>query len=87
MEDAKTRLGIFLSLSKLGCSLQEFNSRKFHLLLIFKASWNNRDDVWKKHEFILIAMFSLPSQSSLLKLPVYSDEEDPKIDKQCKSLT
>ena len=43
------RRRIFLSLSKLGCGLQEFNSRKFHLHLIFKASWNNRDD-----EFILI---------------------------------
>ena len=71
MEDVNTRRGIFLSLSKLGCGLQEFNSRKFHLLLIFKASWN------KKHEFILIVTFSLPSQSSLLKLPIYSEEEEP----------
>ena len=34
----------FLRLSKLGCGLQEFNSRKFHLHLTFKAIWNNRDD-------------------------------------------
>ena len=31
MEDVTTRRRIFLSLSKLGCGLKEFNSRKFHL--------------------------------------------------------
>ena len=36
---------ISLSLSKLGCGLQEFNSSKFYLHLTFKARWNNRDDV------------------------------------------
>ena len=30
---------IFLSLSKLGCGLQEFSSIKFHLHLTFKAKW------------------------------------------------
>ena len=38
MEDVYTRRRIFLSLSKLGCGLQEFNSRKFHLHLKFQAS-------------------------------------------------
>ena len=47
MEDVNTRRRIFLSLSKLGCGLQKFNSRKFHLHLTFKASWNNRDDAEK----------------------------------------
>ena len=47
MEDVNTRRRIFLSLSKLGCGLQEFNSRKFHLHLTFKASSNNRDDIEK----------------------------------------
>ena len=31
IEDANTRRQIFHSLSKLGCGLQEFNSRKLHL--------------------------------------------------------
>ena len=69
MEDVNTRRRIFLTLSKLGCGLQEFNSRKFHLHLTFKANWNNQEDVPKKREFILIVTFSLPSPSSLLKLP------------------
>ena len=38
----------FVSLSKLGCGLQEFNSRKFHLHLTFKQNWKNRDNVLKK---------------------------------------
>ena len=47
MEDVDTRRGIVLSLSKLGCGLEEFNFRKFHLHLIFftDASWNDRVDV------------------------------------------
>ena len=36
MEDLNTRRRIFLSLSKLGCSLKKFNSTGFHLLLTFK---------------------------------------------------
>ena len=64
LKDVNTRRQIFLSLSKLGCSLQEFNSRKFHLHLTFKASWNNRDDVLGNANLFLT--FSLPS--SLLKL-------------------
>ena len=47
MEDVNTGRRISLSLSKLRCSFQEFNSRKFHLHLTFKASWSNRDNVWK----------------------------------------
>ena len=45
MEDVNTRRGIFVSLSELWSGLQEFNSKKFHLHLTLKASWNNRDDV------------------------------------------
>ena len=41
MEDVNTRRRIFLSLSELGCGLQQLNSRKFNLRLTFKASWNN----------------------------------------------
>ena len=68
MEDVNKRRRIFLCLSRRGCGLQEFNSmRKFHQHLTFKAFGNNRDDVRKSHEFILIVTFSLPS--SLLKLP------------------
>ena len=44
MEGVNTRRRMFLSLSKLGCSLQELYSRKNIPRLIFKASWNNRDD-------------------------------------------
>ena len=36
MEDVNTRRRMFLSLSKLGCALQEFNSWKFHLHLTLK---------------------------------------------------
>ena len=46
MEDVNTRRRIFLSLnSELGCGHKELNSRKFHLNLAFKASWNNRDEI------------------------------------------
>ena len=61
MEDVNTRRRIILSLSKLGCDLQEFNPRKFHLHLAFKASWNNREDVWKNAKSFLIVPFSLLS--------------------------
>ena len=61
-QDVNTRRRIFLSLSKLGCGLQEFNSRKFHLNLTFKASWNNGDDVRKKRELSLLLK---PNISSL----------------------
>ena len=44
MEDVNTQRRIFLSLSIHGCSLQEFNSRKFHPHLTFKTSWNNRGE-------------------------------------------
>ena len=44
MEEVNTH-DEFLSISKLGRGLQELNSRKFHLHLTFKASWNNFDDV------------------------------------------
>ena len=44
-----------------------YNSRKCHLHLTFKASWNNCN-TFKKCEFILIAMFLLPSL--LLKLTI-----------------
>ena len=47
VEDVNTRRRIFLSLSKFGCGLQDYNSRKFHLHLTFRESWNNRDEVWK----------------------------------------
>ena len=66
MEDVNTRRRIFLSLSKLGCGLLEFISSKFHLHLAFKASWNNLGE----REYILTVTFSLPSLSSLLKLPI-----------------
>ena len=43
--DVNKRRRIFLSLSKRGGGLKEFNSRKFHLHLTFKGkSVNNRDD-------------------------------------------
>ena len=47
VEGINMRQQIFLSLSKLGCSLQEFNSGKFHLHLTFKGSWNNHNSFWK----------------------------------------
>ena len=68
MKDVNTRRRIFLSLSKLGCGLQKINSRIFELHLTFKVSWNNRD-VCKKREFSFNSDVSLPSPSSLLKLP------------------
>ena len=61
MEDVNTRRRIFLSLSKLVCGLQEFNSRIIHPRLTFKASRNIKSRR-------LIVTFSLPSLSSLLKL-------------------
>ena len=46
MEDVDTRRGIVLSLSKLGCGLEEFNFRKISPTFdIFYASWNDRVDV------------------------------------------
>ena len=47
MENINTQRQIFLLLPKLGCGLQEFDSRKFHQYLTFKVSWNNRDDIEK----------------------------------------
>ena len=70
IEDVNTRQRIFHSLSKLGCGLQEFNSKKFYLHLTFKENWNNREDVFQKHEFILIVTFTIPLPSSLLNFPI-----------------
>ena len=58
------------SLSKLECGLQEINSREIRLHLTFSANWNKLDRVSKKSEFILKVAFSLPSPSSMLKLPI-----------------
>ena len=52
MENVNTRQRTFLSLSILGYGIIEFNSREFHLHFTFKASWNNRDDVWKNANYI-----------------------------------
>ena len=38
MEDVNARRRIFLFLSKLGCGLQEFNSRKFHQHIALKTT-------------------------------------------------
>ena len=47
-EDVTKRRRIFLSFSKLGCGLQEINSRKIRLHLTVSADGNKRDNVWKK---------------------------------------
>ena len=52
----------FLSLSKIQCGPHEIHSRGIRLHLTFSAHWNKRDKACKKR-------FSLPSPSSLLKLP------------------
>ena len=46
MEDVNTRGRIFVSRSKLECGHQEFNSKKFHLHLTFKATINFNSDVF-----------------------------------------
>ena len=70
MEYVNKRRQIFLSLSKLGCGLQEINSREIRLHLTFSANWNKLDRVSKKSEFILKVAFSLPLPWSMLKLPI-----------------
>ena len=60
---------IFLSLSKLECGLQ-INARKIRLHLTFSANWNKLDRVSEKREFIFKVAFSLPSPSSMRKLPI-----------------
>ena len=69
IEDVNKRRRIFLSLPRLECSPQEDNSTEIRLHLTFLANWNKCDKVWKKLEFILKVTFSLPSPSSVLKLP------------------
>ena len=55
MEDVNKRGQFFLFISKIGCSLQEINSREIRLHLTFSANWNKRDKVWKlKREFIFL---------------------------------
>ena len=66
--DVNKRRRIFLSLSKLECGPQEINSREIRLHLSFSADWNKRDNVWKTRMPFKLT-FSLPSPSSLLKLP------------------
>ena len=63
------RRRIFLSLSKLECGLQ-INARKIRLHLTFSANRNKLDRVSGKREFIFKVAFSLPSPSSMLKLPI-----------------
>lgn len=45
MEDKNTTRQTFLSPSKIGIGLQEYNSMKIHRHLTFSASRNNRDKV------------------------------------------
>ena len=65
MEDVNKRRRIFVSLSKLGCGLQEYNELVRPRL--------------KQREFILIVTFSVPSPSSLLKLPNISHIPSPMV--------
>ena len=72
MEDVNERRRNFLSLSKLECGPQEINSREFCLHLTFSANWKTVEETrqsLKKRQFILKVTFSLPSLSSMLKLP------------------
>ena len=71
MEDVNSRRRIFLSLSKLGCGLQAFNSRKFllHLTRRVEIIATTFEKMQQERAFILIVTFSLPLPSSLLKLP------------------
>ena len=70
MEDVNKQQQIFFSLLKLECGPQEIHFREIRLHLTFPAIWNKRDKVLKKREFILKVTFSLPSASSMLKLPI-----------------
>ena len=63
MENVYERRRIFLSLSKLESGRQEINSSEIRPHLTFSVNWNKR-------EFILKVTFSLPSPSSMLKLPI-----------------
>ena len=70
MEYVNKRRLIFVSLSKLECGLQEIKFREIRRHLTFSANWNKLDRVCKKGDLIFKVAFSLPSPSSMLKLPI-----------------
>ena len=70
MDDVNTRRLIFLSLSKLGCGLQEFNSRKFHLHLIFRENLYIIARMFQKTRIHFKSDVFAAVAVSLLKLPL-----------------
>ena len=71
MENANKRRGVFPSLSKLECSRQEINFSKFAYISHCQRIGINATKIKKKkHRFSLNLTFSLPSPSSMLKIPI-----------------
>ena len=69
MEDVNTRRRIFLSLSTIGCSLQQINSRKFHLHLAFKRvrrTFEKRQSHFNSDVFAAVAVVVAKASYCLL---------------------
>ena len=69
MENVKKRRRIFLSLSMLESCPQEINSSEIRPHFTFSVNWNKRDKDWKTANHFKSDVLSLPSPSSMLKLP------------------